>query len=63
MATPTGIEPVISGVTGRRDSHLRYGAIFIYKAQKYHLKINGKIYSIYCCLRLLAGAEGFEPSE
>lgn len=27
MATPTGLEPVISSVTGRRDNQLRYGAI------------------------------------
>ncbi len=26
MATPTGLEPVISSVTGRRDNQLRYGA-------------------------------------
>ena len=27
LATPTGIEPVISSVTGWHDNHLRYGAI------------------------------------
>ncbi len=26
LATPMGLEPTISGVTGRRDNRLRYGA-------------------------------------
>lgn len=29
MATPAGIEPATSGVTGRRDNHLRHGAIMV----------------------------------
>lgn len=29
LATPMGVEPTISAVTGRRDSHLRYGAICV----------------------------------
>ena len=28
MATPTGLEPAISCVTGRRVNHLHHGAIF-----------------------------------
>lgn len=29
MATPAGIEPATSGVTGRRDNHLRHGATMV----------------------------------
>ena len=29
LATPTGLEPVTSGVTGRRSTLLNYGAILV----------------------------------
>ena len=29
MATPTGLEPAASAVTGRRANQLRYGALFL----------------------------------
>jgi hypothetical protein len=29
LATPTGLEPAASAVTGRRANQLRYGAMFL----------------------------------
>ncbi len=40
MATPTGLEPVISSVTGRRDNQLRYGAKWL-RGQDLNLRPSG----------------------
>ena len=40
-ATPTGLEPATSAVTGRRANQLRYGALLVLPEQPYYVSPTG----------------------
>lgn len=40
-ATPTGLEPATSAVTGRRANQLRYGALLVNQVELYNVSPTG----------------------
>jgi hypothetical protein len=58
MATPTGFEPAISSVTGRRDNHFTTESCLDNRGNHINSVINKQVPAM---LKVLVGDGGFEP--